>query len=332
MMTKIRYEYEEFSTRGLKWINGKPDSMEAIEMANTIIDEYDMQGYTLTLRQLYYQFVGRGLLIENTQRAYKNLGNLITKGRNNGLISWNAIEDGGRSVNGISNHEENDHEVVSGLEYMLSLDFWQRQDTYVEVWVEKEALKNVVSRACRPLKCAFMPTKGYLSASEAWRAGQRFQAARDAGKEVIMFHLGDHDPEGIDMTRDNQARLELYSQGSVQVERLGLNMDQVREYNPPPNYAKPDSSRYQGYVDEYGEECWELDALEPKVIVDLITEAVEPCIDRDVWNQTLDEQYEKRHHLAKLSEHWDSIKDHIDEIDPRDPDDWNEDDDHDDYG
>lgn len=328
---KIRYEWDEFSPRGLKWINGNPDSLTAIEMANEIIEDYRQDGYTLTLRQLYYQFVGRGLLVENTQRAYKNLGNLITKARNNGLVSWHGIEDGGRGVNGIFRHEEDDHEVVNGLESMLSLDFWQRQDNYVEVWVEKEALVNVVARACRPLKVPYMATKGYLSASEAWRAGLRFKEVREAGKNVVMFHLGDHDPEGIDMTRDNRDRLELYSEGSVEVERLGLNMDQILTYNPPPNYAKPDSSRFEGYVSLYGEECWELDALEPKVIVELITNAVEPRIDRDVWDDCAKEQHGKRYHLEKVWEHWDSIKDHIDTIDPRDPDDWDtEDGDYDD--
>lgn len=328
----IQYENTNFSTRGLKWLNGKPDSREAIDMANAIIDEYDSDDYTLTLRQLYYQFVGRGLLVENTQKAYKNLGNLMTKARNAGLVSWYGIEDGGRGVKNLWRHDEDDFTVVNGLEHQLSLDYWLRQENYVEVWVEKEALANVVDRACDPLKVPFMPTKGYLSASEAWRAGRRFKRARDRGKNVIMLHLGDHDPEGIDMTRDNRERLETYSEGSVEVHRLGLTLEQVREYNPPPNFAKETSSRYEQYIDRFGiEECWELDALEPGVIVDLIKNAVEPYIDRDVWDSTRTEELDKRYHLEQVGDRWDEIKDWINREYPRDPedsgffDDWDDD-------
>ena len=74
-------------------------SLARIETANTIINEYQEQGFTLTLRQLYYQFVARGLLA-NEQRHYDNLGKLISKGRLQGLIDWNAIEDRTRFLRG----------------------------------------------------------------------------------------------------------------------------------------------------------------------------------------------------------------------------------------
>lgn len=103
-----------------------------IDTANVIIGEYNRDGYTLTLRQLYYQFVARGL-IENTERSYKNLGNAITDGRLVGLIDWYAIEDRGRGVNPWL-IEEDEREVLNGIEGGLALDYWERQETYVEVW------------------------------------------------------------------------------------------------------------------------------------------------------------------------------------------------------
>lgn len=324
---KIQYLNENFSTRGLIWVKDKPSSLETIAIANTIIEDYKEQGYTLILRQLFYQFLSRGLLDDEmmtdpktANNAYKNMGNLIRKARNNGLISWYGIEDGERSISGIRNHEEDDLECVSGLETLLSLDFWERQDYYVEVWVEKKSLGNIVARACRPFKCPHMATKGYISASAAWVAGQRFKQARNAGKEVIMIHLGDHDPEGVDMTRDNQKRLEMYSEGSVEVRRIGLTLDQVHQYNPPPNFAKESSSRYDAYVEEFGiKECWELDALEPKVLVELIKDEIKPLINWDVWNETRKTETTKRYHLEKVVDYWDSIKRLIDDLDPYTP-------------
>jgi hypothetical protein len=118
--------------------------LATIEQANEIIDNYRRQGYTLTLRQLYYQFVSRDL-IENSEKSYKNLGNAINDGRMAGLISWRGIEDRGRGINAWL-IEEDEQEVLSGIEHRFSLDYWERQDTYVEVWVEKDALSSVIER------------------------------------------------------------------------------------------------------------------------------------------------------------------------------------------
>src|SRR5580704_4773196 len=83
---------EEFVSR-----NFSAGSLALIEHANTIIDEYQAEGFTLTLRQLYYQFVSRDL-IKNQQSEYKRLGSIINDARLAGLIDWAAIEDRTRTV------------------------------------------------------------------------------------------------------------------------------------------------------------------------------------------------------------------------------------------
>ena len=313
-MTYIAYETDTFSDKGLTWMARGETAHDVVRQAEDILADYSAQGYTLTLRQLYYQFVARGLVAANTERSYKNLGNLITKARDFGLISWRAIEDRGRSLMGWT-FEEDDHECVSGLEHGLNIDRWARMDDYVEVWVEKDALSNVVGRACRKFQVPYMATKGYLSASEAWRAGQRFQDRINDGKRCTLIHLGDHDPEGIDMTRDNQDRLRKYAEDwDIDVKRIALNMDQIEQYSPPPNYAKASSARFDGYVSRFGETCWELDALEPSVIEALITDTVRPLIDWNVWEECSEEQDQKRHYLKQVYDHWDDIKSFLDDI------------------
>ena len=71
------------------------------------------------------------------------------------------------------------------------------------------------------------------------------------------------------MSRDIQHRLREFG-SSVHLKRIALNMDQIKEYNPPPNPAKMTDSRFNGYVAQYGNESWELDALDPRIISDLI--------------------------------------------------------------
>jgi hypothetical protein len=293
-------------------IKGK--RLDQIEVANGIIDEYHAAGYTLTLRQLYYQFVARGL-IENSERSYKNLGTLISDGRMAGLIDWNAIEDRGRGIKPWL-IQEDEQEVVNGLEYGLALDYWERQNAYVEVWVEKDALSSVIQRPCMKWRVPYMPCKGYLSSSEAWRSGRRFRAMERAGRErLVLIHLGDHDPSGIDMTRDNRDRVELFGEASVEVHRIALNMDQVDRYSPPPNPAKVTDSRAADYISKFGRTSWELDALEPQVLDTLISSTIEQFVDGDLWEATRREERDRRKVLAAIHGRFDEVSAFVRDLD-----------------
>ena len=288
----------------------KADARETIARAEEIIADMASQGYTLTLRQLYYQFVRRNWL-PNEEREYKRLGRIITDAREAGEVSWTAIEDRGRHCYGPL-PEENPSVAVSGVEHGLVYDLWSRQDNYVEVWVEKQALEGVIQRPCDALSVPYMACKGYLSASEAWRAGLRFKAALEDGKRCTLVHLADHDPSGLDMTRDNGSRLNLFAESlDVGVQRIALNMDQVERFGPPPNPTKLTDSRAKGYVREFGHESWELDALEPAELDRLIRDTVEGYIDRATWDETLEEQEEARRPLAALSENWEEVEEFL---------------------
>lgn len=291
--------------------NPRPESEAIIEHANAIIEEYQANDYVLTLRQLYYQFVARDL-IPNSERSYKNLGSVITKGRDAGMISWDAIEDRNRGHNSFEILED-ERELIDTLEFEIQFDRWARQDHYIEVWVEKEALGNVIEKACTPYQVPFMSCKGYLSASEAWRAGQRlYEKAIEDEKTCVVIHLGDHDPSGIDMTRDNRQRLGVYSGLGYGVEinlnRIALNYRQVEEKRPPPNPTKITDSRAKDYMRMYGKTCWELDALEPDYLVKLIQNKIKQYIDPDIWTETAQEENEKRRLLRSLSNNWDSVQ------------------------
>jgi hypothetical protein len=87
------------------------------------------------------------------------------------------------------------------------------------------------------------------------------------------LYLGDHDPSGIDMTRDIRERMALFScNAEIDVRRLALNKDQVELWNPPENPAKETDSRFENYRDQFGDKSWELDAIEPKKLVALVEE------------------------------------------------------------
>lgn len=256
-----------------------------IESANDIIAEYRRQGYVLTLRQLYYQFVARDL-IANTMQSYKRLGGIINNGRLAGLIDWTAIEDRTRNLKK-NWHSDDPKDAIQTVRNQYGIDMWANQPLRVEVWIEKEALAGVIERVCNELDCPYFSCRGYVSQSEQWRAGIRARNRyKQDDQETVILHLGDHDPSGIDMTRDNSDRLGMFAHYTKpDVVRIALNMDQIDEYDPPPNPAKMTDSRFAGYVTRYGSESWELDALEPRVLNELIRSHVELIRDDDLWDE-----------------------------------------------
>lgn len=276
------------------------DAIERIGVANKIIEEYQKKGYTLTLRQLYYQQVARGL-ISNTLSEYSRLGALINDGRLAGMISWTAIEDRTRNLMGLNTYSD-PAALLKSVQGNYRIELWEDQPWRPEVWVEKEALADVVGQICNKLRVDFFACRGYVSQSEQWRAGRRLAGYVTKGQRPIVFHLGDHDPSGIDMTRDNEERLSLFAGTSVTVVRLALNMEQVNRYRPPPNPAKVTDSRFIGYQKKYGDESWELDALNPEVIHDLIESNVMRIRDAALWDSALAREVSDKQALADMIE------------------------------
>jgi hypothetical protein len=284
-------------------------SLDLIEKANVILSEYDAQGLVLTLRQLYYQFVARGM-IPNKQTEYKRLGSVINDARLAGLIDWSMMEDRTRTVRGVT-HWTDPSSIVEAVAKQYKEDLWRDQKYRPEVWIEKDALVGVIERACDELRVDYFACRGYTSQSAQYEAGHRFRRYRQAKQTPVVFHFGDHDPSGIDMTRDNADRLSMFAGMGVDVRRLALNMAQVEEYSPPPNPAKETDSRAGDYIERFGGESWELDALEPTVIDALIRENINGLIDRKKWKAALREEAANREALQATSDRWDDVREFV---------------------
>lgn len=304
-MPKIRYKQLRFG----------PEAARKIEIANEIIDEYEQQGFSLTLRQLYYQFVSRDL-IPNKDAEYKKLGDVIDRARYAGLIDWEAVEDRTRIVRENS-HWDDPSDIIQSAAQSYRNDLWRNQKTRVQVWIEKDALIGVIEGVCRDLDIPCFSCRGYSSASAMWRAAMRFSSDwRKNRQKTEILHMGDHDPSGVDMTRDIRERLYLLSHSApIEVRRIALTMSQVRQYRPPPNPAKLTDARAQGYIEKYGDESWELDALEPRVLVALVRKHVEEIRNETVYRRDREEQEEGRKRLTAAARNWDDLDIPMDEED-----------------
>ncbi|MEV4212648.1 hypothetical protein [Micromonospora sp. NPDC049662] len=347
-MARIKYVAKTF----------KPDTMRVIEQANTICAQYARHGLTLTLRQLYYQFVARGLL-NNEQREYKRLGDILNDARMAGQMDWDYLVDRTRNLVALP-HWDNPVDIVEAGARSYRTDRWAQQPCRMEVWIEKDAGIGVIEGVCHRNDVPYFSCRGYTSVSEIWAGAQRIRRHLEAGQDVVVLHIGDHDPSGLDMSRDVEERLRVFIDGDhdratssqlieeltaevgrrevlatwqamdpieqsrrfraarralgadgwgeVSVRRIALNLDQVRMYDPPPNPAKSSDARYRRYVQETGlDESWELDALDPLVLQDLIQDAIDEHRDADSWAASTERMEADRGLLTETAERWDEV-------------------------
>lgn len=275
------------------------EASEMIETINGILDDYAGQGYDLSLRQLYYQLVSKNLLT-NEEKSYKNLGSLVSDARLAGLIDWDMIKDRGREM--LANpHWDNPKDFLESVTPQYRFDLWERQSVYVEVMVEKQALEGVLIPVCRLLDVPFTANKGYSSSSALYEASKRYMKAAHGDKELFVIYLGDHDPSGIDMSRDVKDRLDLFTGYDVQVQRVALNMDQVEALNPPENPAKISDSRANSYIAQFGHSSWELDAIEPAQLAQIVQTAVSNIMDLHKFEADRKKQEAERKKLLKFA-------------------------------
>lgn len=318
-MPKIAYVDKRFSRT----------SIEVIDLCDQVINNYMAAGYRLTLRQLYYQMIAQDLFPEswidpdynrrnglqpetkNTVKNYKRLGDLVSNARLAGLIDWDAIEDRGRNLH-TQPHWSSPADIITAARQSFRLDKWANQPYRPEVWVEKEALIGVIGNVCDRLDVPYFATKGYNSQSEQWAAAQRFGRYIRKGQTPYLIFLSDHDPSGIDMGRDNEDRIsEMFRVYGLEFKRIALTTEQVEEYDPPPNPAKETDSRFAAYTVLHGDESWELDALPPDVLSDLIERAIDDITDTDAWDAVVEREDEYIESLEKLERNWGAVTQYI---------------------
>jgi len=317
-MTKTEYETRRFAAKTLR----------VIEQANAIIEEI---GGNLTIRQLHYQFVARDLY-DNTQQNYKRLGDILRNARMGGLVDWDDIEDRTRSLYGKTT-SRSPASAIDRARYSYFEDVWDTQPVRLEVWIEKNALTGVISPTTSRNRIDYFPTIGYPSITSLKDASERHIRINERGgwggednpQKVIILYLSDHDPEGFQMVEKVDETLRILGVENLEVRRIGLTMDQINEFNPPPSFAKETSSRYDAYVEEQGTtEAWELDALEPAVIQGLIQAEIDKERDPEIWEARMEAEEASKDRMTEISNRYREIIAFLDDEEDDEDDDYDE--------
>lgn len=293
----------------------RADSLHRLMQINQITEEYASQGYKLTLRQLYYRLVSKNI-IDNKVSEYDKLSRLLTEGRMSGLVDWDCIEDRLRVPNQVYTNTGIEDAINDAYNH-YRLDRQEGQNNYIELWVEKDAISNVLKRRTHYYGIKLMVNRGYSSTTAMYDAYNRMEQAIRNNQTPHILYLGDHDPSGLDMIlNDIPNRLNEQFNTQVITKHIGITMSQIRQYNPPPNPAKISDPRSKWYIKNYGNTSYEVDALEPSELHTIINSQIESLMDMDLFYEKIEEEKKDKSILKTLpeaSESYQTLIQYIDE-------------------
>lgn len=231
----------------------------------------------MTVRGLFYQLTSLGL-IPKTEKAYKSLVvRLATQMRLNGELPFEWIADNTRWRHGSTSYVNLDDWLDSTVQ-SYRLDLWRDQEAYVEVWCEKDALASLLIEETDPWCVPLMIARGFPSitylANAAAHLGQ-------VGKPCYVYYCGDYDPSGLSICSKIEEMLRRFApEVDLAFSRIAVTTEQIERYKLPTRPTKQTDSRAKGFVGE----SVEVDAMDPKVLRDLVRNSICRHIDDDTLN------------------------------------------------
>jgi hypothetical protein len=253
-----------------------------LEDCREIADEMFSQYGPITIRQLYYQLVSRGT-IENSSGSYDNFVNHMKTARELGIIDYDRFEDRSRYTifeEPASLDVSPKNFIREVLEHKLSLpslNLWHNQPYYVELWIEKDALVTLFAPVARKWQVMLFPSRGYTSLTKIEEARVRFGEMSRKGRKVVVLYAGDLDPSGWGIYENINNKLS--AGGSVVVERIALNPDQVGNLYSMP--VKRSDTRYKQFLKENPDVsgAYELDAMNPAILQQVTSARISGYLD-----------------------------------------------------
>lgn len=282
---------------------------DLIQSLNKILDEYDTR---LTVRQTYYQAATRGI-VTLTNKGYNSVKSALNKGRKKGYIPWEKIEDRTRQPHTPPSWD-NVGDYFNTLRYAYRKDTWQYQPHYFEVWLEKNALYGILWPICNKYNVTLQTITGYSSVSAIYDGSKRFMSHTHSlldGKRVskissrdfdrvelsksTILYFGDHDATDIDIDRAIKDGFKDDHNLDVDVKRIGLLYSDME--NLPSNPIKEDDPRAANYPYE---KQVELDALDPKVLIERLESAIISHLDITEFNRCINESQTELHTIQSI--------------------------------
>jgi hypothetical protein len=237
-----------------------------------------------------------GSVYTNTLKDYKNGAvDILARGRVAGHIPWEAIEDETRPFTMWKTSPEA-ADFIAEKTSDLFAGYWrnlmQSQPNHIEIIGEKLTVRSTIESVAQDYCIPVTIGRGYASLDPRYKLSQRFK--RSGRDKLVLVFLTDFDPEGEDIAASFTRSLRddfSIAEDRVQAAKVALNREQIDRFELPPKMtAKKTSSRYESFMSEHGENCWELDALPPAVLADELRNAINSVIDVEAFEHEREQE------------------------------------------
>ncbi len=202
-----------------------------------ILDRVVSENAPMTVRQVFYQLVGRGAIEQVRDREYHNVVVRLARRRcgSKAQLPWGWITDGTRWMHKSVRYGSVE-EALEATTRHYRRDYWRELDEYVEVWLEKDALAGVLFRVTDEWGVPLMVTRGFASLSYVHNAAETIERV---GKPTHIYYFGDYDPSGVEIDRNLERRLREFAPYSeIHFERVAVRREQIDEYDLPTRPTK----------------------------------------------------------------------------------------------
>jgi hypothetical protein len=269
----------------------------------------------MTIRQLFYRLVSVNV-IPNDLASYQRVSEAMTKSRDDGRCPFGWIADRSRPIYEVTGWEDASA-YMDTMRDGYRKNFWETQPEHIEIWVEKDAIIGSIEDVCKDLGVTIRVGRGYWSTTAAHNIAEYFATV---DKPITAFYLGDHDPSGVDISRDLEERVRYYGEGDSFLEdftlkRLAIHKSDIATFNLPPLPLKKKSDgtdsdpRAAKFRREHGTQAVELDALPPVELRRRIEEAVKEHTDKAAWDEAVAEEIIEKGRIADAVNQFPSMTD-----------------------
>lgn len=233
-----------------------------------------------SVRGMYYMAMGADLVDKDAQgkrNNYMRVQRRVLKMRRDGRMPYSWITDGSRTIYGYDRFADEDHFSVYAAN-IYRKDYWLESPVRVEVWVEKDAmagkLKPVVSDE---YGLDLYVSRGFASETYLQEAGAHI---RSDGRPTYVYLLTDFDASGMGIAETVEAKLaEMARPVDVFVERIAATPNQIEEYGLITQPVTRSDTRARNFIQRFGNETVELDAIPASEIRRLVRDAIERHMD-----------------------------------------------------
>jgi hypothetical protein len=255
----------------------------------------------ITGRGIGYKLFTAGLIPSMDRAPMKRVYRLLKEARERGIIPWEWIVDEGRAIEKAATWDD-PADYVDAVSRSYRRDHWKQQPVRVEVWSEKGTVRGVLAPVLDEYGVGFRVLHGFSSATTVYDVSQDYD-----GRDLIVLYVGDYDPSGLYMSEhDLPGRLIKYGGDHVRLKRVALLGDQVSGLPSFPASDKKTDTRYACFVSTFGNRCWELDALDPNELRDIVREAIEAEIDWTAWDRSKTVEEAEAESMRTILDSWKS--------------------------